>query len=103
VGRVTNPTGRQYFHLGAQITSPARSKERNLMPKYEYDAKLSTTIIVTADDEDAAEKKAAEILNRMTIQDPQNPDENYGVDTEDGVELFEELYDEDEENDEDDD
>jgi hypothetical protein len=66
------------------------TKEKT-MPKYEFDAKLFTTITVTAKDEATAEKEAKDILDRMTLQDPKNPDVDYGVDTEDGVMLVDEI------------
>jgi hypothetical protein len=63
------------------------------MPKYEFDAKFFTTITVSAEDAAAAEKHATEIMERMTIEDPENPDVDYGLDTEDGVELVDEIDD----------
>ncbi len=61
------------------------------MAKFTYDAKFFTTITVDAETEAEAEKQANEILNRMTLEDPQNSGAHYGLDTEDGLELCEDF------------
>jgi hypothetical protein len=67
----------------------------NQMPKYEVSVKLFTTLIVTAENDEDAEKQAKVIADRMAITDPQNPDVVYDVDSEDGPSILEKLYDED--------
>ena len=64
------------------------------MPTYTYDARINTTIEVVADDEREAQIKAEQILDRLVLTDPET-DEEYGMDTEDGVELTETDEDED--------
>lgn len=57
------------------------------MPRYDFDAKLFTTISVTASDAEQAEKQANLILRRLNLKDPDNPDMSYSIDPEDGLEF----------------
>ncbi len=57
------------------------------MPIFEYDIRMDTGISVEAADIAAAETEAGRIFGRMMVRDPENPNLDFRIDTEDGFEL----------------